>query len=134
MGNLNTKNVLKLPAKITDSVYASLEDGDFNFLTDFQNFIDDFIAVKPAIDSIKEMKEENLSMSIEERKDLQTSIVAEMPNVNEDDSFDIASGLTGVLSMFRIGWRKGATAERAKLKAELKAGTLTIESLLAEEE
>lgn len=132
--NQNTKDVLNLPAKLIDSVYASLADGSFNPLTDFGNFIDDFVAIKPAIDGIKGIKNENATMPIESRKELASSIEGAMSNVPEGDRYDIASAMTGVLSMFRIGWRKGATAERAKLREELKAGTLTIEALLAEEE
>ena len=131
MPNYNTKNVLRLPAKVIDSVSASLKDGQFN-LADFGNFIDDFTAVKPAIDSFRGMKEENIQMDIDERKELASSIEAEMPNVNESDSYDIASIMTGALSAFRLGWRKGSTAERQRLKEQLKAGTLTVDQLLEE--
>lgn len=133
MSNTNTKNVLRLPAKLADSVYASLSDGKFN-IADFGNFIDDFTAVKPAIDSFKGMKEENIQMGIDERKELQGSVESEMQNVDPSDRYDIASAMTGVLSMFRVGWRKGATAERARLKEALKNGSITVESLLSEED
>lgn len=132
--NQNTINVLQFPAKLTDSVFASIADGKFNMLTDFANFIDDIGALKPAIDSIKEVKNENVEMSIEARKELGPAIESQMPNVPADDRYDIADAMTGILSAVRIGWRKGAKAERAAIRAKLKTGEMTVEQFIAETE
>lgn len=132
--NQKTKDVLTLPAKLTDSVFASLKDGNFNALTDFGNFIDDISAIKPAIDGAKGLKDENAIMSIDARKELGPAIEAQMPNVPADDRYDIADAMTGILSAIRIGWRKGAKAERAKLREELKSGSLSVEDFIAQSE
>ena len=127
--NKDTKEAMAVPAKLIDSVYQSLEDGSFNAFKDFSNFIDDIIAIQPAVDGITNMKSENASMPVGERDEVLESIKGNMPNVPETDRYDIAAIMGGSLAAFRLGWRKGATEERAKIFAELKAGTMTLDDL-----
>lgn len=102
-----TKEFLNIPAKFTDSIYQSLEDGDFNALKDFPNFLDDLLAIQPGVEGINQIREENATMSIEDRDSVFDFVQNAMPNVNPDDRYDITSAMTGFLSLFRIAWRKG---------------------------
>lgn len=123
MANKETREALRIPAKLTDSVYKSLEDGKFN-LQDVANFIDDIGVFQPGIDGFSLINDENATMPIQERDQLRQSMIDDMPNVPEDDRYDLTDGITGLLSFARIGWRKGYERGRAAAIAEMKAGTL----------
>jgi len=129
MANKESKEFLILPAKLLDSIYKSLEDGKFQPLTDFTNFIDDVIAIQPAVEGFGLIDDENATMDISEREDLRSTMLSEMGNVPVDDSYDIADGVTGILSLFRIGWRKGYNKGRDALAQEIKSGKVSVSDL-----
>lgn len=129
MANKETKEGLRIPAKLIDSIYASTADGSFNLLQDFANFIDDIGAIQPGIEGLRLIDEENATMPIQEREELRQSMMDDMPNVNIDDRYDITDGITGILSFFRIGWRKGFERGQEDLKAKLKSGEISVSDL-----
>jgi len=120
MAKKETSEFMAIPAKLIDSTYKSLEDGNFSALKDVSHYIDDFIALPAGIEGINKIKEENATMTIEERKELRQDIYNQMPNIPELDRIDISDGLHGVLALVRIAFRKGheAGVQQEKLNKE----------------
>ena len=114
-----TKEFVVLPAKITDSIYASMADGNFHLLKDLPNFFDDFMAAPTAINGFDKIKQENIDMSIEEREGVRKTFGQNMPNVPESDRYDLESGLNGILSFVRFAWRKGYEAGKKEAETNL---------------
>lgn len=129
MANKQSKEFLSIPGKFINGTYRSLEDGSFDPLTDFPNYIEGLLALQPGIQGINEMRGENATMTIAEREDLRASLEGDMAAVPADDRYDLASGITGLLSWFRLGWRSGANRARQELIEDLKSGVVSIEDL-----
>lgn len=129
MANQQTKEFAPLVPMFIDSTYKSLEDKNFNFFKDFTNYVDDFIAIQPGIEGFSEIDNENATMSIEERDEIEAVIYASMPNVPETDRYDITKAISGVLAGFRLGWRKGQERGTRNLIKDLKEGKVSIVEL-----
>ena len=132
-GAENTEKVLRVPAKLIDSTVQSLADGKFDGLREFPNYIDDLISISDGADGIKQIADESVGMSREAKYGVAPAMENEMPNVPAEDREDIALGLSGLASIarifFRRGRKQGVAEGRAQLVAELKAGTVSVESL-----
>lgn len=126
--NKETREGLRIPAKVIDSIYQSTEDGKIN-LQDVGNFIDDIAVFQPGIDGLSLINDENATMPIEAREELRQSMMNDMPNVPEDERYDITDGITGILSFFRLAWRKGYNKGRESLIADLKSGAVKVSDL-----
>ena len=120
MANKETKEFLTIPSKFIDSTYKSLEDGNFKFLEDFGNYVDDLLAIQPGVQGINLVDDENATMTIAEANELKVAMSSQMPNVPENDRFDLTEGMSGLLAFFRIGWRKGYERGLAAANSEKK--------------
>lgn len=131
--NKETNELLTVPAKFVDSTYQALADGKFDPLTDFTKYIDDILAIQSGVEGINKVKEENATMSIEDRDGVLKNLSSNMPSVPETDRYDISAGIHGLLSIFRIGWRKGhekGLAEgQEQLVAKLKSDKVQVNDL-----
>jgi hypothetical protein len=128
--NKETKELNAIPARFINGFYRSMEDGDFDFLTDYVNFLGTVTAIQPGISGASKIKEENIGMSIEDRNDLLDSLDREMPDVPPEDRYDIAHGLHGTLAWVRLAWRKGAQKGAEDLKEQIRNGEVSIEEIL----
>lgn len=126
MANKESKEFVILPAKLIDSTYQSLADGDFSILTDATNYIDDFISIQPAVQGFGEIRTENETMTVQEAEEIRDVISASMPNVDPQDRRDLTAGLDGVLSIFRLAWRRGAEKATKETIKKVKSGEIDL--------
>lgn len=111
-----TIELLTIPTKLIDSTYKSLEDGTFNVGSDFTNYLDDLASIQPGINGVEKVDEEGGRMTNDEKDQLHAALMAQMPNVPDDDRRDIVDLFTGIQGLARLFWRKGY--ERGKKEAQ----------------
>ena len=128
--NIQTKEFNRIFTQFVNGYYLSVEDGDFDFMKDYAHFIGALTAIQPGIKGAKEMKDENINMDIPAREEVLQSMFSEMPNVNQSDRYDIASGMHGIWSLIRLSWRKGHERGRESLIEEIRDGKVKVEDLV----
>lgn len=131
--NKETTELAALIAKSVNAVFKSLEDGKLN-LQDLGNFLDPVFAAQPAIDGIKLVGAENANMTIPEREGFKKGFHTSMPDVDESTRYDLTEVFSGLLSVYRVGYRLGQKAGEAAVIADIKAGRIPLESLGPDQE
>ena len=108
-----------------NSAYQSFEDGDFDFTDVVQYWIDDIGRWQKGIEGFKPGAE-ILQATNDEMVELKAQASAQMANLPEDDSFDIAALTSGLWSGYRIVARKAfKQGEESALKKLEEAGVIT---------
>ena len=121
----DTTEFIRIPAMLVDSTYKSLEDGTFNGLTDFQNYLDDIFAIQPGVEGFKNIGTELNTATPAQFEVVNSAISNAMPNVPERDKYLIGNIMMGALSAFALGKKAG----REELAAEIKAGEISVKDL-----
>lgn len=88
-----------------NSAYQSFADGKFDFQDVVQYWIDDIGRWQQGIEGFNP-GEEVREASNEQMQELKSQALAQMPNVPDDDRFDIAALTSGLWSGYRLVARK----------------------------
>jgi len=105
-----TIEVLIIPAKVIDSTFASKADGEFDLREDFANYLDDIIALQPALQDARLLDDEAVTQDTEDRKTLKGAIVAAMPNVPQPKRDLYADAIMGAHAGLSLIWLSGFEA------------------------
>lgn len=118
MGNTKeTGELLIIPAKLFDSIKASLANGQFKLGEDFTNFLDDLAAIEPGINGVSLIKEEAATQSNDDRSQLQQLLAANMPNVEGNQKDLIARGIMGIYSFYHLIFAYGFEAGQKHIES-----------------
>lgn len=110
MGNTKTIAVFGLPCMIFDSTVQSTADGEFNGISEFQNYIDDLLAIDPAVKGFAGLDEESAVMSTDDIREIPSLLEAKMPNVSEPLRTNVAQAVSGISAIYRVGFVSGESA------------------------
>lgn len=117
-----TKDLAVLFAKVINSIVQAAADGKFSPLQDVQYFIDDLLAIQPAIEGAQLFGEEAATMTDEQKKEVRGVIEGELSALAPSDRTDLADFLIGNYGVARFFYRRGYNKGMADAKAAHAAG------------
>lgn len=110
MAKKETTDLAVLFAKVINSVVQAAADGKFQPLSDLQYFIDDLLAVSPAVEGAELFGEEAATMTDQEKAEIHATVKGELTALSAPDQTDLADFLIGNYGVARFFYRRGYNA------------------------